>query len=143
MLGQILLTLDAFGLIFGAIMADWNETHIFNPRFTPHAKFHVGHTISLSVSMGLATLYFTWWPLFTSKSRPVATMRQLKRDSLNIAVCTGTIYWLTGLAAILYPGTDGVDPEFGPPGSFPQGRFFTAFATFAVAGWLLERQASK
>jgi hypothetical protein len=38
MLGKILLTIDgALGLV-GAIIADWNETHMFNPRWPPHAK---------------------------------------------------------------------------------------------------------
>lgn len=38
MLGRILLTLDALGLLFGSIAADWNETHINNPNWPPHAK---------------------------------------------------------------------------------------------------------
>jgi len=37
-LGRILLTLDSVGLLFGAVIADWNETHVFNPRWPPHAK---------------------------------------------------------------------------------------------------------
>jgi hypothetical protein len=39
MLGKILLTLDAVGLLFGAPLADYNHTHIFNPRWPPHAKY--------------------------------------------------------------------------------------------------------
>lgn len=38
MVGRILLTLDAIALIVAAPMADYNETHIFNPRWPPHAK---------------------------------------------------------------------------------------------------------
>lgn len=38
MLGRILLTLDGAMLLFGAFLADWNETHIHNPRWPPHAK---------------------------------------------------------------------------------------------------------
>ena len=36
--GRILLTIDAVGLIFGAPIADYNHTHIFNPNWPPHAK---------------------------------------------------------------------------------------------------------
>jgi hypothetical protein len=38
MLGKLLLTIDAVGLLFGAPMAEYNHTHMFNPRWTPHAK---------------------------------------------------------------------------------------------------------
>lgn len=73
-------------------------------------------------------------------STPPALARQRKQDSLGTAVFTGTIYWLAGLAAILYPGTDGIDPEFGPSG-FPQAPIFVGFASLAVVGWMLERRA--
>jgi hypothetical protein len=38
MLGKILLTLDAIGLLLGAPIADMSHTHIYNPRWPPHAK---------------------------------------------------------------------------------------------------------
>jgi len=38
MLGRVLLTVDSIGLLFGAVIADWNETHVYNPRWPPHAK---------------------------------------------------------------------------------------------------------
>ncbi len=38
MLGKLLLTVDAIGLLLGAPIADFNHTHIFNPRWPPHAK---------------------------------------------------------------------------------------------------------
>lgn len=38
MLGKILLTIDALGLLIGAPLADLNETHMYNPRWSPHAK---------------------------------------------------------------------------------------------------------
>lgn len=38
-LGKILLTMDALGLLFGAPIADMNETHQYNPRWPPHAKY--------------------------------------------------------------------------------------------------------
>jgi len=133
MLGKIFLTLDAIGLLFGAPLADYGPTHIFNPRWPPHAKFHGGQTISLSVILGLATLYQTW--------RSVAGFSaETRREHIRTAAFTGTIYWIAGLSAILYPGTDGVDPEFGGPG-FPQLPLFTAFAGLGLAGCLLEARS--
>jgi len=38
MLGKLLLTVDAVALLLGAPIADYNHTHIFNPRWPPHAK---------------------------------------------------------------------------------------------------------
>jgi hypothetical protein len=38
MLGRILLTVDSIILLLGAPLADYNHTHIFNPRWPPHAK---------------------------------------------------------------------------------------------------------
>lgn len=113
------------------------------------SRFHGAQTITLSVTLGLATLFYTWGPSFKSTSRPATTpavaatqrevQRQRTRDSLSTAAFVGSIYWLAGLAAILYPGTDGVDPEFGPPGSFPQGPAFSAIAAMAVLGAVWER----
>lgn len=65
-------------------------------------------------------------------------MTQLLPRTNSLAML-GTIYWLAGLASILYPGTDGIDPEFGPSG-FPQAPIFVGFASCAVLGWLLERR---
>jgi hypothetical protein len=38
MLGKLLLTVDAIALLLGAPINDYNHTHIFNPRWPPHAK---------------------------------------------------------------------------------------------------------
>ncbi|KAI0008741.1 hypothetical protein F4779DRAFT_419158 [Xylariaceae sp. FL0662B] len=127
MLGRVLLTLDSISLILGAPIADYNHTHIFNPRWPPHAKFHNGQTITLSVLLGLATLYYTW-------RKPETPL--LRREYMRMAAITGSIYWLAGLSAILYPGTMGLDPEFGGPG-FPQAWIFTLSTIFGLVGsWL-------
>ncbi|PSR76977.1 hypothetical protein BD289DRAFT_486677 [Coniella lustricola] len=133
MLGRLLLTVDAMGLLLGAWFADYNSTsHIFNPRWPPHAKFHCGQTITLSTALGAATLFLTWRPLLMSRTVPAVA-----RDSLKMAAFTGSVYWLAGLAAILFPGADGLDPEFGGPG-FPQGPLFAVLATFGLLGSWLE-----
>ena len=104
-------------------------------------RFHGGQTINLSVMLGIATLYYTYRPLFFS-SKPaeesIAARKLRRRDSLRTALFTGTIYWIAGLASILYPGTDGVDPEFGTPGTFPQAPTFIILMSLGILGWLLE-----
>ncbi|EJT82299.1 hypothetical protein GGTG_02273 [Gaeumannomyces tritici R3-111a-1] len=131
MLGRALLTIDCVGLLFGAIIADFNETHIYNPRWPPHARFHNGQTMSLSVILGLATLFYTWRPYLSSGAGAVSA--ELSRDSLRVAAFTGSIYWIAGLAAYFFPGADGLDPEFGGPG-FPQKWIFMGFGLCGLLG---------
>ena len=87
-------------------------------------RFHNGQTINLSILLGAATLFYTW--------RPTSTPR-LRREFAGIAAFVGSIYWAAGLAAILYPGTMGLDPEFGGPG-FPQAPLFLGFLACALVG---------
>jgi len=62
--------------------------------------------MSMGLGLGLATLFYTW-RTGTLKST------EMVKDSLFTAAIFGSIYWITGLSAILYPGTLAVDPEFG------------------------------
>lgn len=65
------------------------------------------------------------------------TSREIARDSLKIAAFTGSIYWLAGLAANWFPGTSGLDVEFGGP-AFPQRPIFLVLGTFGLVGSWLE-----
>ena len=58
--GRVILTVIAAGTIIGPFLADWNATHIYNPLWPPHAKFHNAQTMTIAVLLGLATLLFTW-----------------------------------------------------------------------------------
>ncbi|ETS74334.1 hypothetical protein PFICI_14200 [Pestalotiopsis fici W106-1] len=129
MWGRILLTIDSVGLIAGSLKADYfSETHMFNPNWAPHAKFHNAQTVGLAVTLGLATLFYTWRK---------AQSPQLHREYMRIAALLGSIYWITGLLSILPEGTMGVDPEFGGP-AFPQKYVFTPFLLFGLVGAWLE-----
>lgn len=97
-------------------------------------RFHCGQTITLSTALGVATLFLTWRPALVA-----GTSREVARESLRVAAFTGSVYWLAGLAAILFPGSDGLDPEFGGPG-FPQRPLFMGLAACGLAGsWLESR----
>ena len=129
MLGRICLTVSAVLLLFGSFIADFNETHIYNPRWPPHARFHNGQTMSMSVCLGLATLYYTW------RSVPPSA----KKDSLFTATIFASLYWVTGMSAILYPGAKGMDPEFGE--GFPQASLFGGKLAISWLGWWLETRS--
>ncbi len=59
-IGAWIITLVALITIFGPYLADWNETHIYNPRWTPHAKFHNAQTMAFGPLLGALSLYFLW-----------------------------------------------------------------------------------
>jgi hypothetical protein len=74
---------------------DWNETHVFNPGWTGHAKFHLGHTILMSVLSSLGAIYLFW----RGKDRSAAVLLLL-------------VFWMAQAGAILFPGATFIDPEF-------------------------------
>lgn len=126
MYGRIILTVSAIAQIFGTYLADFNETHVKNPRWPPHARFHNGQTMSMSACLALATLYYTHRRVPHSSAA----------DSLFTAVIFSSLYWITALSGILYPGALAVDPEFGE--GFPQFWLFNGFLAANWLGWWLE-----
>ncbi|KAI1101743.1 hypothetical protein F4804DRAFT_289265 [Jackrogersella minutella] len=129
MLGRILLTVDALGMSVGAVVNDcFNETHMFNPRWPPHAKFHNVQTVLLAVFLAALTLYYAWRPARTP---------ELRREFVFVSAVTGSIYWIAGLLSILPPGTMGVDPEFGGP-AFPQYKIFVGCMAAGLLGAWME-----
>ena len=121
--GRILLSLVAITTSTGCYVADWNTTHVFNPRWPPHAKFHNGQTMSMGMGLGLATAYYTW-------------RRGYDEDSLRTACLFGSLYWVTQLSAICYPGTLMIDPEFGT--GHPQVYVVAAMLGSVGLAWWLE-----
>ncbi|CAH0032836.1 unnamed protein product [Clonostachys rhizophaga] len=73
-------------------------------------------------------LFFTW--------RPAATPA-LRKSYFQAALVCGSVYWVAGFAAKYFPGSNGLDIEFGGPG-FPQTYPFTTFLGLGIMGSLLE-----
>jgi hypothetical protein len=132
--GHLLISLVGLVTAFGGLMADWNETHVKNPNWPPHARFHNGQTMSMGLALGLFTLYLTWRASIT-KSTPERSL-----ESTFIAAITGSLYWITGMSAILYPGSNWHDPEY-EEGQFPpQIPLFSTLFILSWGGYILERQ---
>jgi hypothetical protein len=83
--------------------------------------------MSMGFCLGLLVLYKTWRPDGHRSSECVMTTGMLSG-----------LYWLTGISAILYPGTDGADPEFG--GGFPQAGLFGGLLGASIVAWWLENR---
>lgn len=124
-MGRVCLTASALASSVGPYLADWNETHVKNPRWPPHAKFHNGQTMSTGLCLGLLTAYYTW------RSIPASAP-----DSLRTAAIFGSLYFATAMSGILYPGAKGIDPEFGQ--GFPQFWVFLFFISLPWVGYMLE-----
>jgi hypothetical protein len=132
-LGRIILSVIGLGTSIGGYIADWNETHVKNPTWPPHARFHNGQTMSMGMGLGLLTLYFTW--RVGTKSTPKEIL-----DSTFFAALTGSLYYLTGLSAIFYPGSWWADPEFDNGMLAAQIPIFSTCFVLPWVAYLLERQ---
>ena len=124
-LGKVLISVSALGTGVGVYIADWNESHIYNPAWPPHAKFHNAQTMSMGVALGLVALYYLWKPAQT-------------RASLATAAVVAGIYGVTQLSVVFYPGISSVDP----PGenTWPQLMTTLPSLAFVLAGYLIERR---
>ncbi len=100
--GRSLLTANAVVVMLGGFIADMGKTHMRNPRWPPHAKFHDAQTTGLGALLGGASLWSTW------KARHPA--------DLGTAVAAGGAIYASWVFATLMPNTAWTDPEFLQPG---------------------------
>ncbi|WP_420368108.1 DUF6640 family protein [Curtobacterium sp. L1-20] len=97
-LGKILLTVTAVYAGAGPFVFDWNRTHIHNPDWPPHAKFHNAQTMSLGAALSAAALTAIWGN------------GRWNRNRLTVAAIAASLYWGTQLSASAYPGVSMADP---------------------------------
>lgn len=134
-----LIILVAVVTLIGPYAADWNKTHIYNPRWPPHAKFHNAQTMLLGTFLALGTL---WYVLKSAKDE------NYKKNNLNVATYLALGYWLTQSTAILFPGAGFTDPEFGPIPKFigiPAQLLFDIpmFILLSIAYYLINKEKTK
>ena len=56
-IGKALISATAAATMIGSYLFDFNETHIFNDRWPPHAKFRNAQTMTAGAALSVATLY--------------------------------------------------------------------------------------
>lgn len=95
----LLLSVGALTAI-GGFLADLNKTHIFNPRWTPHAKFHDAMTILLALMLGTSSIV-----LLQSKLGD-------KKFGLQLGAALPSFFWASMLGSFLFPGAKGLESEF-------------------------------
>lgn len=128
-LGKTLIALSALFTGVGAFVADFDETHLFNPSWPPHARFHDAQTMSLGTALAIATLTGLW--------RPVDTVAGARRR-LDLTSGIAAMYWTSNLTALAFPTTRAVDPP--REEAFPQWRAAFPCLALVVAGRALERR---
>lgn len=135
--GRKILTFVAGATAVGGFVVDWNRTHLFNPTWPPHARFHDAQTISLGALLGTAGL---------------AALYGRRGDGVGQATAGALLpacFWASMGTAFAFPGTDGLQSEF--PERVPRVGGVWIDERFAAAGmlglgalgYLLERRDSR
>jgi hypothetical protein len=105
--GRIILSLGAFSTGVFPFRADWNDSHVFSPLWSGHARFHgVAY-----LGMALLWCLFAQWLLWIRRS-------DLDTAAL-VAAMVPIAYWSPFFVAALVPGTALSDP--GHPIPMPLG----------------------
>jgi hypothetical protein len=84
----------------GGFLADWNKTHLFNPNWTPHSKFHDAMTIMLAAMLGTSSLYL----LQKKDDHP--------QSQLLWSALLPSFFWTSMLSSFAFPGAKGLEAEF-------------------------------
>jgi hypothetical protein len=94
LLARVLLTLVTLGYGFATILADFNKTHATNPKWTPHARFHVVWQICSYAGFGVLALALLWLPgpYATERLILVAIMGAIVYSAFFVAVLAMPIY---------------------------------------------------
>lgn len=98
--GRLVLTTVAALTTVGGFLADWNRTHLFNPDWPPHAKFHDALSIALGSLLGSCGLYFL--------------CRRGKDPQTDVALgaLLPSLFWIAQGASFAFPGAEGFEVEF-------------------------------
>jgi hypothetical protein len=84
----------------GGFLVDRNRTHLFNPNWPPHAKYHDAQTIFLGSLLGASGLFF----LRKKGADP-------QRD-LTLGALLPSFFWVAQAASFAFPGAEGFEAEF-------------------------------
>ncbi|MEM1265686.1 MAG: DUF6640 family protein [Pseudomonadota bacterium] len=94
---KVIVTLVS--LVYGIVpaIADLNETHLYNPDWSPHARVHGAWFLFFGAFMAITALYLIW-------------IRNDVLLGITIGLCFVASFWSAVLTASLYGGAL-VDPN--------------------------------
>jgi hypothetical protein len=130
-LGRALIALAAAITAVVPVLTDWNETHVFNPRWPPHARFH------MATSLGMATILspVALWLLWRRPHDPAA---------VTVAALIPIAYWAPFFPAAGLRGAGLEDPGVRLPrlAGLPTNVLGAGATTLSAGlGWYLDRRA--
>lgn len=98
--GRVILGTVGVLTAVGGFIADVNKTHMKNPDWPPHAKFHDAMTITLGAFLGSASLYFLARRSFDPKL------------DTALSALLPSMFWAAQGISFLYPRAKGMEAEF-------------------------------
>ncbi|MBD2102831.1 DUF6640 family protein [Leptolyngbya sp. FACHB-261] len=138
-LGRILLSVVVLNTAVVSTLVDWNASHLFNPEWHPHARFHDVAMLWLLASMSVVALWLLWR---RSREPYISTL---------VATLVPVLFWLPFFfTTALVPGTSlNADPNE----ALPQLLGITIYPNVVVAAineilagvgfWLYQRNRSE
>jgi|SRR5215472_222711 len=102
-------TLCVLTIIIPSLM-DLNKTHLTNPLWKPHARFH-GAVLYLSTALIQCIALYLLWGNYTDKNSVLVTW---------FAGLSPIFFWGMFLPAFLFPGTSTWPDGIEPPKWFPE-----------------------
>jgi hypothetical protein len=103
--GRIVLTLVLGGGMIAFVRFQWNTTHVFNPKWHPHARFHAVQLGLFFIALSGIALWLLWG---SDVSVPTAAW---------LAAAVPFVFWSGEFVALLVPRTD-PSPDLDNPNSF-------------------------
>jgi uncharacterized membrane protein len=91
--GRLLLTLAAIFTAIGAVVADMSPTHVFNPAWAPHARFHGAQGVMMAILLAVIALWLLWRPAPEPEHR------------LRLTALITAVFWAAFFPAMAVPGT--------------------------------------
>src|SRR5260370_39619805 len=130
-IGKMLISLAAILTTVVPFLADWNDSHLFSPQWSPHARFHGAVSLGMTTILSSVALWLLW-------------RRSPDQDApVTVAAAIPMAYWGPFFLAPFVPGTAIEDPghRLGRIVGGPS-NLIGAGATFITAGlgWYLDRR---
>lgn len=134
-LGVWLIAIAAIASIVVPVAVDWNDSHLFNPDWSPHARLHDAMSFLMSMGLGGAALLL----LFTRQRRAPG--------DVALAAFLAVWSWAALLLAGFIPGAgyNNAAEDISPPvvagvTILPNAALSVVLVAMGIAGWWLLRR---
>lgn len=91
--GKIILTVTVVATLLGPAVVDFNDSHVFNPDWPPHARFHAVMLLAVGIGMSIVAL----WLLWRHSPSPITNLR--------VAAAVPVVVWGAFFVPLFVPGT--------------------------------------